>query len=287
MTKHQRRPHQRRPHQRRPQRRRHLGITLATGFAIAACSSGNQVTDLTTVPAASATAATPTTERDVSTTVVETTTSAPNAATASPNATTAPTSTETDDGDDGSNGVTGPRFSDALGTKVESAPGVNTRGDTRQLLPEGLYVHIAWEPDPNDPSVFTVQPDDIAILEAYANAVTTYYRAATTTVTTDDPDFAKYILDAEAMFSAAFENARKGNFVLDLGTGVVLRPYVVDGSADQVVVYDCYLQDEAYVVREQKRDPTEVTQRGQVATMQRIDGGWKVATSGSLGSACL
>ena len=64
----------------------------------------------------------------------------------------------------------GPMFSDALGVKVDTAPGVNTAGDTRQLLPEGLYVHIAWEPDPDDPSVFTVQPDDVEILEAYANA---------------------------------------------------------------------------------------------------------------------
>ncbi len=282
MTKHHRRPQRRRLQRRRPQRRRHLGITLLAGLTISACSGGNDVADLTTVPTPPATAATPTTEAVVSTTVVETT-----SVTTAPNATDAPTSTEPDDGDDGSNGVTGPMFSDALGTKVERAPGVNTRGDTRQLLPEGLYVHIAWEPDPDDLSVFTVQPDDIAILEAYANAVTTYYRAATTTVTTGDPDFAKYILNADAMFSTAFENARKGNFVLDLGSGVVLRPYVVDGPADQVVVYDCYLQDEAYVVRGQKRDPTELTQRGQVATMQRIDGAWKVATSGSLGSACL
>ncbi len=280
MTKHHRRPQRR--SRRPPRRRRHLGITLVAGFTIAACSGGNEVADLTTVPAPPATAATPTTERAVSTTAVETT-----SATAATDATDAPTSTDTDDEEAGRNGVTGPMFSDALGTKVESAPGVNTRGDTRQLLPEGLYVHIAWDPDPDDPSVFTVQPDDIPILEAYANAVTTYYRAATTTVTTDDPDFAKYILDAEEMFSAAFENARKGNFVLDLGTGVVLRPYVVDGPADQVVVYDCYLQDEVYVVRGQKRDPTELTSRGQVATMQRIDGAWKVATSGSLGGACL
>ncbi|MEX0847846.1 MAG: hypothetical protein WD023_08700, partial [Ilumatobacteraceae bacterium] len=62
--------------------------------------------------------------------------------------------------------LTGPVFSDELGVKVATAPGVNTPGDTRQLLPEGLYVHIAWTADPNDPSVFTVQPDDIPILEA-------------------------------------------------------------------------------------------------------------------------
>lgn len=261
------------------QLRRSVGVVLLTSCAVAACSSNNEVTDIATVlPPVTVMAAT--TALVVETTVVETTVDD----TAAPDATDAAVTTVADDAGAGS---TGPMFSDALGTKVAGAPRVNTRGDTRQLLPEGLYVHIAWEPDPNDPSVFTVQPDDIEILEAYTNAVTTYYRAATTTVTTDDPDFAKYILDAEAMFSTAFESARTGNFVLDLGAGVVLRPYVVDGPADQVVVYDCYLQDEAYVERGQKRDPTELTKRGQVATMQRVDGEWKVATSGSLGSACL
>ncbi|MFM6182764.1 MAG: hypothetical protein ACKPA8_14910, partial [Dolichospermum sp.] len=43
-------------------------------------------------------------------------------------------------------------------------------GDTRRLLDEGVWVHIAWEPDPTDASVFTVQPDDTPILEAYAMA---------------------------------------------------------------------------------------------------------------------
>ncbi len=181
MTKHHRRPQRR--SRRPPRRRRHLGITLVAGFTIAACSGGNEVADLTTVPAPPATGATPTTERAVSTTAMETT--SPTAAPDATDAADAPTSTDTDDEEAGSNGVTGPMFSDALGTKVENAPGVNTRGDTRQLLPEGLYVHIAWDPDPNDPSVFTVQPDDIPILEAYANAVTEFYRAATTDLIVD------------------------------------------------------------------------------------------------------
>ncbi len=276
--------HHRRPQRRRPQRRRHLGITLLAGLTISACSGGNDVADLTTVPTPPATAATPTTEAVVSTTVVETT-----SVTTAPNATDAPTSTEPDDGDDGSNGVTGPMFSDALGTKVERAPGVNTRGDTRQLLPEGLYVHIAWEPDPDDPSVFTVQPDDIAILEAYANAVTTYYRAATTTVTTGDPDFAKYFVDAGAKYDDSFGEALAGNFLGSLGNGVVLRPYVLgDQRSDSTaVVLDCYLQNEQFIPRGTAPRLSELVPTGQIATMVLMTDSWKIDVAAGEPRACL
>lgn len=274
-------------HQRRPNRRRHLGITLAAGFTIAACSGGNEVADLTTVPAPPATAATPTTEQAVSTTVVETTpaSTTPDAT----DATDAPTSTDTDDDEAGSNGVTGPMFSDALGTKVESAPGVNTRGDTRQLLSEGLYVHIAWDPDPDDPSVFTVQPDDIEILEAYANAVTTYYRAATTTVTTDDPDFARYFVDAGAKYDDSLREALAGNFVGSLGNGVVLRPYVLgDQRSDSTaVVLDCYLQNEQFIPRGTAPQLSELATTGQIATMVLMTDGWKIDVAAGEPRACL
>ena len=100
-------------------------------------------------------------------------------------------------------------FSDALGVKVDTAPGVNTAGDTRQLLPEGLYVHIAWEPDPNDPSVFTVQPDDVEILEAYANASLAYYRALIDHEYRRSDDFEPYMIDGRrAVSKQQFEEAR-------------------------------------------------------------------------------
>ena len=167
---------------------------------------------------------------------------------------------------------------------------MNTRGDTRQLLPEGLYVHIAWEPDPNDPSVFTVQPDDIEILEAYTNAVTTYYRAATTTVTTDDPDFAKYFVDAGAKFETSFREARDGGYLLDLGAGVVLRPYVLGDqrSEDSAVVLDCYLENQEYrKSSDGDRDEGDLQTSPTIATMTRIDGTWKVDIAAIEATACL
>ena len=178
-------------------RRPHLLTALACAL-LAACSGGNEVADLTTVapaPSSTAPAATTTEPEPSAVTTTEAVTTTPDTTAAAPDTTVA---------DDG---LTGPTFSDALGVKVDGAPGVRTRGDTRQLLPEGLYVHIAWEPDPQDPSVFTVQPDDVEILEAYANAVTTYYRAAMTTLTLDDPDFERYFVDAGAKYA---ESLRTG-----------------------------------------------------------------------------
>ena len=257
--------------------RRAVAIALAAIVA-GACAGDNEVADLTTVaPPPSATAADTTIESTAVGTTPEPTTTEPTST--EPAATTAPT-TEPDLPD-------GPTFSDALGVRVDTAPGVHTRGDTRQLLPEGLYVHVAWEADPNDPSVFTVQPDDIEILEAYANAVATYYRAALTTLTTDDPAFADYIVDASAMFGPAFESARTKNLHLDIGAGVVLRPYVVDAQQDSATIYDCYLQDELYVSAGEPRTPSTPTPKGQVVTMILTDGHWKVTTAGLLPSACV
>ena len=74
--------------------------------------------------------------------------------------------------------LTGPMFSPDLGTKVDTAPGVTTRGDTRKLLDEGLWAHIPWEIDPNDLSQLSVNPEDVPIIEAYVRAQLVYYRAA-------------------------------------------------------------------------------------------------------------
>jgi hypothetical protein len=123
-------------------------------------------------------------------------------------------------------GLTGPTFSDALGVKVESAPGVNTPGDTRELMP-GLWVHLAWQADPNDPSVFTVQPGDEPILEAYANSMLVYFRSATTTVDLTDPAWSTYFIDHGEQYRQIFDERRASGQVRDLDLGVVLRPYVL------------------------------------------------------------
>ncbi|MBI5088048.1 MAG: hypothetical protein HZB15_04045, partial [Actinobacteria bacterium] len=124
-------------------------------------------------------------------------------------------------------GVTGSMFSDSLGLKVDSAPGVHTPGDTRELPPEGLYIHIAWQGDPNDLSVFTARDEDIPILEAYANAMRTYYVAVISTVTVDPAVFERYFVDAGDKYRTSFEETRAAGSVGSLGNGVVLRPYLL------------------------------------------------------------
>jgi hypothetical protein len=258
-------------------------IALISVFAVAACSGGNEVADLTTVaPASSSTrpAATTTAPPITEPTVVATT----DPAITVPDTTDGPPATTVAD-----DGLTGPTFSDALGVKVDGAPGVATRGDTRQLLPEGLYVHIAWEPDPQDPSVFTVQPDDVEILEAYANASLAYYRAVTTTLTTDDPAFALYMTDSGEQYDGNFDKARAGGFTGSLGSGVVLRPYVLadQRTGTEATVLDCYLQNEQFVAL--GKDPllAPLAPKGTIASMVLTGEGWKVDVIAAEFKACL
>ncbi|MFN8021648.1 MAG: hypothetical protein U0Q03_09005 [Acidimicrobiales bacterium] len=258
--------------------RRVVAIALAA-IVGGACAGDNEVADLTTVATAPVvTTAAPTTSDSVDTTVPET-----DPATTEPATTAAVDTTVADDG------PIGPMFSDALGVPVDSAPGVHTRGDTRQLLPEGLYVHIAWEADPDDPSVFTVQPDDIEILEAYANASLAYYRAALTTLDTSDPAFDQYFVDGGAKYEANFAQAKDGNYVVSLGSGVVLRPYVTADSEgpDSAVVLDCYLQNEQFIQRGSSPELSDLVPKGTVASMVRVNGTWKVDLIAAEPEACL
>lgn len=250
---------------------RRAAWALVAAVGMAACSGGaGEVAPVSLDPVVSttrpvpATTVPPTTE--VSTTMVDTTT---------PD-TPVPT-------------LTGPVFSDALGVKVDTAPGVNTPGDTRQLLPEGLYVHIAWTADPNDQSVFTVQPDDIPILEAYANAIATYYAAALSTMSTEDPSFRTYFVDGGVKFDDAFAVHRRAGEVTSIGTGVVLRPYVLADrtTSTSAVVLDCFLSDEAYVPSGTRKTPESMVAFGQVATLALDAGEWRVALAAGEPQACV
>ncbi|MCU1361138.1 MAG: hypothetical protein JWN99_2427, partial [Ilumatobacteraceae bacterium] len=186
--------------------------------------------------------------------------------------------------------ITGPMFSDALGIKVDTAPGVHTRGDTRQLLPEGLYVHLAWESDPNDFSVFSPDPEDIPILEAYTNAMQVFYTATTSTVQVDAATFGQFMVDSGDQYRANLDEARAGGYVGSLGSGVVLRPYLLhdQGTATTAVLLDCYLQNEQYVLRDggvPVLAPLEP--KGTIATMVLTASGWKIDVIASEPSACL
>ena len=279
---------------RHPGVRTAAAVLVATALGTAACSGGNEVADITVV---APTVVAPTVA--VSTVAVsdapdtlattppgtspETTPSTSPAASVSTPATTATPSTSAVDG------LSGPTFSDALGVRVDTAPGVRTRGDTRRLLDEGLYVHIAWEADPDDASVFTVQQEDIEILEAYANASLAYYRAAIGDRTTDDPAFGRWFVRAGENYEATFAQARDGGYVGSLGNGVVLRPYVLADQRDaaSATVVDCYLQNEQYVAQGGEPVLAPLAPKGTVATMVLASRGWQVDSIAEESGACL
>jgi hypothetical protein len=253
------------------------GCSMVAGLGAVACSGGaGEVAPVSLEPIASTLPSAATTP---STTVAVTSVSTTDA---SQPDTTQPDTTFPE--------LTGPVFSDELGVKVASAPGVNTPGDTRQLLPEGLYVHIAWTADPADPSVFTVQPDDIPILEAYANAVRTFYSAILSTVSTEDPGFEEFYLDAGAKFDEAFADRRGAGEIGDLGQGVVLRPYVLSDqtTATSAVILDCVLDGSAYV--QMSGDPVvsrPIEPNGQLATMALVNGRWVLDKAATENRACM
>jgi hypothetical protein len=266
----------------------YLGLGAALAAGAAACSGdANQVAPVSldsvapplsvVATAAASTTAIPVTAASAASSTTATSTSAPTADTSAAPITTV-------------GGLTGPMFSDDLGVKVDTAPGVNTRGDTRRLLDEGVFVHIAWEPDPTDASVFTVQPDDIPILEAYAMANAVYYRAAMGQTTTDDPLFDALMLNGGDGFAAAFDRRRNEGVVLSVGSGVLLRPYVLGDNRTETsaIIFDCYLHDEQEVaISGGQPNLSPFRQEGQFAVMTKIDGAWKVQRAGLEPGACL
>ena len=265
----------------------YLGLGAALAAGAAACSGdANQVAPVSldsiapppsvVATDAASTTAIPVTAASAASSTTATSTSAPTADTS-----VAPITTL--------GGLTGPMFSDALGVKVDTAPGVNTRGDTRRLLDEGVFVHIAWEPDPTDASVFTVQPDDIPILEAYAMAQATYYRAALGLTTTDDPAFARYIVGGGERFKSALTKRAENGKTLAVGAGVILLPYVLGDQRtdDSAVVLDCLLEDEQELPLGDKATPAELKTYNLVVSMIRKDGNWMVESSGEQEGVCL
>ena len=262
-----------------------LGAALAAG-ATACSDDANQVAPVSldstvSPPSVVATDAVSTTTAPVTVASTVDTAAVTSTSTSAPDTTAAPVTTL--------GGLSGPMFSDALGVKVDTAPGVNTRGDTRRLLDEGVFVHIAWEPDPTDASVFTVQPDDIPILEAYAMAQATYYRAALGLTTTDDPAFARYFIGGGGRFAKAINRRTSAGLVLSPGAGVTLRPYVLgdNRTPTSAVVLDCYLEDEQAVAIGSLASPGSQEPFNLVVTMALVDEQWKVDGTDEQQGVCL
>ncbi len=258
----------------------YLGWCVALAAGVAACSGeSNQVAPVSfdsSPPPPSVTVA------DAASTTQPPPSSAATTTTLPATSTTPPPPSTTD-------GLTGPMFSDALGVKVDSAPGVRTRGDTRRLLDEGVFVHIAWEPDPNDASVFTVQPDDIAILEAYAMAQATYYRAAMGQITTDHPDFDRYYIGGGKRFARAMSRRSADGVVLSPGSGVTLRPYVIADrrTSASAIVLDCLLEDEQEIPIGGTSNPGTQKPFNLLVTMRLVEGNWKVEGTDEQAGVCL
>jgi len=186
--------------------------------------------------------------------------------------------------------LTGPMFSPDLGTKVDTAPGVTTRGDTRKLLDEGLWAHIPWEIDPNDLSQLSVNPEDVPIIEAYVRAQLVYYRAALGYTTLDDPDFTKYLYGGGHVLDKGFDELVAKGLKISLGSGIVLRPYLIEDhrTPNSAVIFDCYLQDEQNIAIDGGSPVLGPLKKyNLVAEMILEWGNWKIKTAGKQDGVCL
>ena len=76
--------------------------------------------------------------------------------------------------------------------------------------------------------------------------------------------------------------------MVSLGTGVLLRPHVLGDqrTAASAVVYDCYLQNDQYMVRGTEPELDELATAGQVATMRLVSGQWIVDVIYEESQAC-
>jgi len=265
------------------------GISIGIGlvaFTATGCTGGTAsvppITFGTAPPVASDSPTTPTTDAPATTsapTTLATTSSV--AAPATLITLLAPTSNPP---------LTGPMFSPDLGTKVDTAPGVTTRGDTRKLLDEGLWAHIPWEIDPNDLSQLSVNPEDVPIIEAYVRAQLVYYRAALGYTTLDDPDFTKYLYGGGHVLDKGFDELVAKGLRTSLGSGISLRPYLIGDrrTPTSAIIFDCNLSDEQQIpISGGTPKLGEMKRVNLVVEMVLDKGQWKLKSAGLQDGVCL
>ena len=256
---------------------RHRTAPAAIGLllALTACTSSSRTSKATVTapvptapPTVTANVATSTSTTGTPTTTATTRTVASVATTTPP---TAPPSTVT----------TAVLLPDGIGTKVNAAPGVNTPGDIRQLIPK-MWVFIPSATDPNDNHVQPPRPGDIDIITAYIEEETAAYALI---VQRPVPTVASPRLAAAQTASAlakAMEyyqgRAAAGDFY-DLADGLVLRPVVIADprSVTEAFIFDCVLDGSGWRKSDgslAKGEVAGVKRSPQIARIVKVDGRW-------------
>jgi len=177
-------------------------------------------------------------------------------------------------------------------TLVDSAPGVTTPGLVYELMP-GLWAYLPLVEDIPNGITWTLNEEDRPIIEAYLQARLVYYLA----VTSDPMDFSnegwnEHYVDGGERLKNVNEERRAGGVVVNLEAGVVLRPTVGgDGRTDTTaLILDCIL--DGAVARNPDGSIAEGSTPGiavdaKGATMQLVDGGWKLDRITQAAGACI
>ena len=252
-------------------------IVIAACLLMGACSGDDAPTVTAPVPTAPDSTAAPVTTETTSSTSTTSSTATSTAATVADS--TAPSTT-------GAPLVIG-------GTVVDSAPGVNSPGEIRELMPK-MWVFIPSAPDPADIHVQPPLPEDIEIIAAYVEERTALAELITQNPVPAEPTprlVAALRDGAVAETAGILKPAASSGFYYDLAEGVVFRPIVISDprSDTEAFIFDCQL--DASVRRNTDGSLVDgevpgVKRFPQIARMVKVDGRWIVDVVSSDDRVC-
>lgn len=248
---------------------------IAACLVLVACDSNNS--PRITAPVPTAPTIVPATTTSVTASTAPTTSStSTSASTATSTSTVATAVDSTSPSTTGVPGVIG-------GTVVDSAPGVNSPGEIRELLPK-LWVFIPSAPDPADIHVQVPLPADIEIIAAYVEERTALYELITQRPNPSQPSprlVASRRDGAQSVTEGILKPDSQSGVYYDLAEGLVLRPVVIADprSETEAFIFDCQL--DASVRRNADGSLVDgevpgVKRFPQIARMVKVDGRWVV-----------
>ena len=179
------------------------------------------------------------------------------------------------------------------GTVVDSAPGVNSPGEIRELMPK-MWVFIPSAPDPADIHVQPPLPEDIEIIAAYIEE-----RTALGELITQNPNpaeasprlIASRLDGAKSVTDSILKPDAQAGIYYDLAEGVVFRPIVIADprSETEAFIFDCQL--DASVRRHADGSLVDgevpgVRRFPQIARMVKAGGRWVVDVVSSDDRVC-
>jgi hypothetical protein len=190
-------------------------------------------------------------------------------------ATTSPTSTL-------STVATTELLPDGIGKKVNAAPGVNTPGDIRELMPN-VWVFIPSAPDPNDNHVQPPLAGDIDIIAAYIEERTANFELITQrplpTVLSPRLIAASTPTGLDGVVEKKLKPFAAAGMYYDISGGILFRPVVIaePRSDTEAFVFDCQIDATGWRNADgsfAEGDTPGVKRSPQIARMKKIDGRW-------------